>query len=69
MKFIVKTPSQLFDGKRAGVRFRKGTAEITDKNLVPVFEKLGYTVEEVKPVKVAAKPKAKSKASTKKSGE
>jgi hypothetical protein len=69
MKYIVKTPSEVFNGKRAGVTFRRGTAEITDKEKASVFEKLGYSVEEVKP-KAEAKPKSKPKAkATKKSGE
>ncbi|MCS0827389.1 hypothetical protein NX029_26095 [Cytobacillus firmus] len=70
MKYIVKTPSAIFNGKRAGVHFSKGTAEFTDEKLVAVFKDFGYEVTEVKEAEVkqeAEKPKAKK--ATKKRGE
>jgi hypothetical protein len=73
MKFIVKTPSQTFAGKRAGIQFTKGEATFEDAGLVSVFKSLGYSVVEVKASKPEgeAKPekKAEAKRTSKKRGE
>lgn len=65
MKFIVKTPSEVFNGKRAGVQFNKGEAVTEDAEKAAVLKDLGYSVVEVK----AAAEKPKAKRAVKKSGE
>lgn len=58
MTYKVKTPSNSFNGKRAGVYFRNGEATVEDQDLIPVFKDLGYEVEEPQPEKKPAAKKA-----------
>lgn len=55
--YIVKTPSQVFNGKRAGVHFSKGQATVEDAAKAEVLRSFGYEVIEVKE-EAAAEPKA-----------
>jgi hypothetical protein len=72
MAYLVKTPSESFNGKRAEVSFVKGAASFDNPELVPVFKEMGYEVTEVKEVaakeEVAAEP-VKEKPKRKKRGE
>ncbi len=59
MAITVKTPSSFYEGYRAGVFFRNGTATLTEdqEHLTTVFKELGYEViqlEEKKAVKAVA---------------
>lgn len=66
MKATIKTPSELFNGKRCGVTFRRGVAadvEVTDLQ-VKGFKQLDYEVipaEKLAPVDETEKPAAKKK--------
>lgn len=65
MKFIVKTPSEVFNEVRAGIKFEQGKAEFEDAALVDVFKfEFGYEVSEVKEEQAAPVKKP-----TKKRGE
>lgn len=65
MKYTVKTPSESFNGKRAGIQFNRGLASFEDAKLIQIFTELGYEVSEVKEAiateKKPAKPKAKKR--------
>ena len=63
MKYTVKTPSNTFRGKRAGIHFSNGEAVVTDEALIPVFRELGYEIEaaDETPKPAAKKPAARKK--------
>jgi len=65
MTYTVKTPSNSFNGKRAGVYFRNGEATVTDTDLIQVFKDLGYEVVEPEP-QPQPKPAAKKAPARKK---
>lgn len=68
--YTVKTPSESFNGKRAGIQFIRGLASFEDTKLVKVFKELGYAVSEVKEAAAATEKKpAKAKPKAKKRGE
>ena len=65
MKYIVNTPSKVFNGFRAGIEFKRGTSgevELT-KELYDIFLDSGY---EIIPVGKEVKEATKRKATTKK---
>lgn len=65
MQFIIKTPSQVFNGKRGGIHFSKGQATVDNTEKAELFkESFGYEVIEVKDeaeVETEAKPKTRKK--------
>ena len=67
MTYTVKTPSNSFNGKRAGVYFRNGEATVTNMDLIQVFTDLGYEVIQPEPeAKPQPKPAAKKAPARKK---
>lgn len=67
MKYIVNTPSKIFNGFRAGIEFRSGTSgevELT-KELYDIFLDSGYEIIPVGKPEPKRKPTNKKPATTK----
>lgn len=63
-KYVIKTPSEIYNGVTAGVQFVNGIAEVEDKDLRDYLV-YGFGYADVTPEEAPAKPKAEDKPSAK----